>query len=72
MSTTFGIEIEEDDKIVAKPVAHRSGSGNGKVKIKWYDPLYRYIRPDKDVIPMNNSAQGIHKIKDLLLEELRS
>lgn len=69
MSTTFGIEIEENNKIIVKPVARRTGAGNGKVNISWNDPLYRFIRPEKDVIAMDNTQQGIYTIKDLLMKE---
>ncbi len=62
MSTTFGIKI--DDEVIE--IALRYGIGNGEVDIMWLDPAYSSLSPSLPVIALDNGAQGVSTISDLL------
>jgi len=57
MSTTFGIRIPETNEIVE--VAFRTHY------IRWTNPLAHLLPNEIEVIPIDNSAQGIHNIGDI-------
>ena len=75
MSTTFGIHkdglvielvddqlpenINENDFIV---VAHRTNGGYLYLE----NPFVKYLKEDIKVYPLDNTAQGIYTVKDLL------
>jgi hypothetical protein len=65
MSTTFGVQTE--DELV--PVARRNGIGEGRVSITFINPLARLLPSDTPVVPMDNTAQGVETIDDLLYLE---
>jgi len=48
------------------PICHRSCIGNGKVQIEWYNEKYINLPATKPVYPLNNSAQGVSTIADLI------
>jgi len=62
MSTTFGVRVpslyneEEFDEV---EVAFRSGY------VIWTNPLVQLLPNSLEVIPLDNSAQGIHTIGDI-------
>ena len=64
MSTTFGIKVKslfsEEEEIVE--VAFRS---NG---IRFINPIAPMLNDNIEVIPLDNSAQGIHTIGDIKKE----
>ena len=64
MSTTFGIKVKslfsEEEEIVE--VAFRS---NG---IRFINPIASMLNDNIEVIPLDNSAQGIHTIGDIKKE----
>lgn len=68
MSTTFGIKIPSTGEI--KPIARRVGRGNGKVAVWFTEPIAELLPHKTEVIPMDNSAQGIHTIGDIVLAAL--
>ena len=57
MSTTFGVEIGEDDYV---EVARRVRGG-----IHWTNELAPFLQDDIKVEPLDNSAQGIYTIGDI-------
>ena len=65
MSTTFAIEVK--DKQVE--VARRRGIGNGEVIIIWLNELVEILPDSMPVIPIDNTAQGVETIDDLLYLE---
>lgn len=64
MSTTFGIKIDIDNKEKILAIAYRSWTGL-YCDINC-DPLLSLIDPNTKVIPLDNTAQGIEKVGDLL------
>lgn len=58
MSTTFGIKIPSSGEEVE--IAFRSSGG-----IRFTNPLAELLPDDLPVIPLDNSAQGIHTIGDI-------
>jgi len=60
MSTTFGVDIDSDEPV---DVAHRTSAG-----IIWVNKLAHLLPDDTKVIPLNNTAQGIHTIGDIKRE----
>ena len=58
MSTTFGIKIPSSGEIVE--IAFRNSWG-----IRFTNKLAPMLRDSIKVIPMDNTAQGIHTIKDI-------
>jgi hypothetical protein len=60
MSTTFGVYIKEIDDNVE--IAHRR---NG---IAILNPLVYLLPLDTSIIPLDNTAQGINTVSDLLKE----
>lgn len=64
MSTTFGIKVSEE--II--PIARRVGIGNGKVKFTFTNPIAEKLSYDTEVYPIDNSAQGIYTIGDIINE----
>lgn len=70
MSTTFAIKHKGADiKGYPQgyiPICHRSGIGNGKVRIKWYNEKYIKLPSKKPVYPLDNTAQGVNTIEDLI------
>jgi hypothetical protein len=65
MSTTFGVQA--GDELI--PVARRNGIGDGRVGITFTNPLARLLPGDTPVVPMDNTAQGVETIDDLLYLE---
>lgn len=70
MNTTFaikhkGVDIEGYPQGYI-PICQRSGIGNGKVQIKWYNEKYIKLPATKPVYPLDNSAQGVSTIADLI------
>ncbi len=61
MSTTFGVKIPKSDTIIE--VAYRSSHG-----IVWTNPLARLLPNKTPVLPLDNTAQGIHTIGDIKRE----
>ena len=62
MSTTFGVKVPslyDEDKFEEIEVAFRSGY------VIWKHPLAHLLPDDLEVIPLDNSAQGIHTIGDI-------
>lgn len=62
MSTTFGVQLPNEDSIIE--VAFRYASGNGAV-IEWKNPLAQMLPDNTKVIPVDNSSQGIDTIGDI-------
>lgn len=65
MSTTFGVQVGDE----LMPVARRNGLGEGRVGITFTNPLVRLLPSDTQVVPMDNTAQGVETIDDLLYLE---
>tara|TARA_R110000822_G_scaffold19451_1_gene63438 strand:- start:230 stop:457 length:228 start_codon:yes stop_codon:yes gene_type:complete len=65
MSTTFGVQVGDE----LMPVARRNGIGAGRVGITFTNPLARLLPSDTQVVPMDNTAQGVEMIGDLLYLE---
>ncbi len=63
MSTTFGVKIPSTGKI--EPIARRVGRGLGKVEVWFTNPLAEILDDKLDVIPIDNSHQGIYTIRDI-------
>jgi len=61
MSTTFGVKIEGE--VIA--IARRRGIGKGKVHVYSVHPMVHILEDDMEVIPMDNSAQGVYTIGDI-------
>jgi hypothetical protein len=66
VSTTFGIKTPDGE---VRPIARRVGVGNEKVFISIDNPWVSMLPLDTEVIPMDNSAQGIHTLEDLFNKE---
>jgi hypothetical protein len=81
MSTTFAIVSQnEEGEFERIDIAHRSGIGNGLVKIKWFDISIKDLvvvqsmlknknlkLSDLHVEAMDNTAQGVRTIGDLII-----
>ena len=65
MSTTFGVQVGDE----LMPVARRNGIGTGRVGITFTNPLARLLPSDTQVVPMDNTAQGVEMVGDLLYLE---
>ena len=65
MSTTFGVQVGDE----LMPVARRNGIGAGRVGITFTNPLARLLPSDTQVVPMDNTAQGVETVGDLLYLE---
>ena len=65
MSTTFGVQVGDE----LMPVARRNGIGEGRVGITFTNPLARLLPTDTQVVPMDNTAQGVETVGDLLYLE---
>ena len=65
MSTTFGVQVGDE----LMPVARRNGIGEGRVGITFTNPLARLLPSDTKVLPMDNTAQGVETVGDLLYLE---
>ena len=65
MSTTFGVQVGDE----LMPVARRNGIGEGRVGITFTNPLARLLPSDTQVVPMDNTAQGVETVGDLLYLE---
>lgn len=62
MSTTFGVKapsLYEEGEFEEVEVAFRSNS------IRWTNPLAALLPNELEVIPLDNSAQGIYTIGDI-------
>ena len=60
MSTTFGVKVpSQGDPIV---IAYRSGG------IRFTNPLAELLQESTPVIPLDNTAQGIETIGDIIKE----
>lgn len=64
MSTTFAVKVPsiktyEDGEEVEVEVAFRS---NG---MRWLDPIAQLLPDDTEVIPIDNSPQGVYTIGDI-------
>jgi len=62
MSTTFGIKVA--NKTVE--VAHRHNIGKGKCQINILNPLLPLLPKSTPVEPLDNSAQGITNVGELI------
>lgn len=64
MSTTFGIKVPSlyDEGLETVEIAFRSSY------IRWKNPLAQLLPDDLEVIPLDNSAQGIYTIGDIKKE----
>jgi hypothetical protein len=62
MSTTFGVNIKNGDYDEVVEVAFRS---NG---MRFINSLAHLLPDDTPVIPLDNTAQGIHTISDIKKE----
>ena len=63
MGTTFGIVVPslyEEGRKEEIEIAKRTGS-----YIVWLNPLAQALSDDTEVIPLDNSAQGIYTIADI-------
>ena len=81
MSTTFAIVSQNEEwEFERIDIAHRSGVGNGLVKIKWFDISIKELKiiqsmlkdnnlklSDLQVTAMDNTAQGVKTIGDLFI-----
>ena len=65
MSTTFVVQVGDE----LMPVARRNGIGAGRVGITFTNPLARLLPSDTQVVPMDNTAQGVETVGDLLYLE---
>jgi len=65
MSTTFGIKY--GDEII--PVARRYSIGDGKVGITFTNEVAKLLPPETPVEPIDNTAQGVRTIGDLIFLE---
>ena len=65
MSTTFGVQVGDE----LMPVARRNSIGAGRVGITFTNPLARLLPSDTQVVPMDNTAQGVETVGDLLYLE---
>ena len=65
MSTTFGVQVGDE----LMPAARRNGIGEGRVGITFTNPLARLLPSDTQVVPMDNTAQGVETVGDLLYLE---
>lgn len=65
MSTTFGVQVGDELMLVAR----RNSIGAGRVGITFTNPLARLLPSDTQVVPMDNTAQGVETIGDLLYLE---
>ena len=61
MSTTFAVEVK--DKQIE--VARRRGIGSGEVAIIWLNDLVELLHDSMEVIPIDNTAQGVETLGDL-------
>ena len=61
MSTTFVIKVK--DKQVE--IARRRGIGKGEVAIIWLNDLVELLHDSMEVIPIDNTAQGVETLGDL-------
>lgn len=64
MSTTFGVLILTTDEVIE--VAHRYSIGQGKVIITIKNLLVHLLPKETNLIPLDNTSQGINTIEDLL------
>ena len=64
MSTTFGVRIPSTDEVVE--IARRVGVGNGNVDVYFTNQIAELLPLELEVIPMDNTAQGIKTIEDLI------
>ena len=65
MSTTFAVKVPsvyDEDEFEEINVAFRSSY------IRWENPLAQLLADDLEVIPTDNSAQGIYTIGDIKRE----
>jgi len=60
MSTTFAVNVDSDEPV---DVAHRTSHG-----IIWVNRLAHLLPDDTEVIPLDNTAQGIYTIGDIKYE----
>jgi hypothetical protein len=65
MSTTFGIKY--GDEVI--PVARRYSIGDGKVGITFTNEVAKLLPSDTPVEPIDNTAQGVRTIGDLIFLE---
>lgn len=62
MSTTFGVKVPSlynEGEFEEIEIARRSSS------IRWINPLAQLLPDDLEVIPLDNSAQGIYTVGDI-------
>ena len=62
MSTTFGVKVPsiyDEEEFEEVEIAFRSSY------VRWTNPLARLLPDDLEVIPLDNSAQGIYTIGDI-------
>ena len=62
MSTTFGVKVPslyDANEFEEIEIAFRSSY------VRWKNPLAQLLPDDLEVMPLDNSAQGIHTIGDI-------
>lgn len=62
MSTTFGVKVPsiyDEEEFEEVEIAFRSRY------VRWTNPLAQLLPDDLEVIPLDNSAQGIYTIGDI-------
>ena len=63
MSTTFGVKVPSiyyGEELEEIEIAFRSNNS-----VIWKNPLAQLLPDDLEVIPLDNTAQGIHTIGDI-------
>jgi len=60
MGTTFGVKIPGRDDLVE--IAKRTGKGHFGVHFQWLNPLGELLDNEVKLIPLDNTAQGIHNV----------
>lgn len=62
MATTFAVKTNDGEVI---KIARRRGVRLGLVKINWLINWHEFIDDKIEVIPLDNTAQGVKTMKDL-------
>lgn len=63
MSTTFGVILKDGGGV--KAIARRVGGGVLGAEMWFTDPMAELLPDETKVVPLDNSAQGIHTIGDI-------
>lgn len=62
MSTTFGVRIKNHTHKIA--FRYYSSTRNKEI-VRFKNPVYELLPDDTEVVPMDNTAQGIETVGDL-------